>query len=258
MKICVCVKAVPPSSAGLRLDTDTRRLVRRKGGINPPDEYALEEALRLQEEAGSGEVVIVSMSPEHAVEALRHGLAMGADRAVLIADGLLAGSDALATSKVLGRALQRENPDLVLCGWESTDGNGAMLWGAIAERLEFPAVSRVCELRIESGVATARRQMEYGFDVVETALPCLVAISGAINAPRYPSLKAVVASKKKSVEIISVADLGLQSAEVGESGSRTCVVRVSVPPARTRGVLIEDEENAAEQLTELLIANGVI
>jgi electron transfer flavoprotein beta subunit len=258
MKACVCVKEVPPSSVSLRLDPKTGRLVRGKGHLNGPDQHALEEALRLRDEAGGGEVVAISMSPEHAVDTLRHGLAMGVDRGVLITDPELAGSDMLATSKVLARAIERERPDLVLFGWESTDASGAMLWAAIAEHLNLPVLSRVWELSVESGTARARRQMEYGFDVAETPLPAVVALSGAINAPRYPSLKGMVASKKKPVEKLSVADLGLDADAIGESGSRTRVLNVGRPPTRIPGVLIEDEEEAAERLMEFLTQKGVV
>lgn len=258
MKVCVCVKEVPPASVSLRLDPDSGRLARGKGHLNGPDQHALEEALRLRDEADGGEIVAISMSPEHAVDSLRHGLAMGVDRAVMITDPELVGSDLLVTSNVLARAIERENPDLVLFGWEGTDANGAMLWAAVAERLDLPVLSRVWELGVASGTARARRQMEYGFDVAETPLPAVVALSGAINAPRYPSLKGVVASKKTPVERLTVADLGLDAGAVGESGSRTRVLSVGRPPARTPGVLIEGEERAAEQLMELLTEKGVV
>jgi electron transfer flavoprotein beta subunit len=257
MKLCVCVKEVPPSSVSLRLNPENGKLVRGKGRINGPDQHALEEALRLRDE-NEGEVVAVSMAPQHAVEALRHGLAMGADRVVLVTDDGLAGSDALVTSKVLAQALERESPDLVLFGWEGTDSGGAMLWGAVAERLGLPVLSRVWQLQVEAGTARARRQMEYGFDVAEAPLPCVVAISGAINAPRYPSLKGMVASKKKPVEMLSAADLGMGAEELGEAGSRTRVLGVGRPAAREPGMLIEGEERAAEQLMEFLTTRGVI
>jgi electron transfer flavoprotein beta subunit len=258
MKVCVCVKEVPPASVSLRLDPDSDRLVRGKGHINGPDHHALEEALRVRDEAGGGEVVAISMSPEHAVDSLRHGVAMGVDRAVLVTDPELAGSDLVVTSRVLARVLERESPDLTLFGWEGTDANGAMLWAAIAEHLDLPVLSRVWELKVQPGVVRARRQMEYGFDVAEAPMPCVVAISGAINAPRYPSLKGMVASKKKAVERLSVSDLGLDADAVGETGSRTRVLGVGRPPVRTPGVLIEDEEHAAEQLLEFLTGKGVI
>jgi electron transfer flavoprotein beta subunit len=260
MKICVCVKEVPPSSVSLKLDPVSGRLMRSKGRINGPDDYALEEALKVREQAGGGEVVVLSMAPQHATDSLRHGLAMGADRAVLVSDDALAGSDLLATSRVLARALEREQPDLVLFGWEGTDANGAMLWAAVGERLGMAVISRAWQLDVADGRVSARRQMEYGFDVAEAALPTVVAISGAINAPRYPSLKGVVASKKKPVEVVTVADLGLDAAQVGEAGSRTRVLAVGRPPTRTPGILIEEEDaqRAAERVLDYLTTKGVI
>lgn len=258
MKICVCVKEVPPSSVSLRLDPASGRLVRSKGRINAPDDHAIEQALTLVEVSGEGEVVVLSMAPAHAADALRHGLAMGADRAVLVTGDELAGSDLLVTSRVLAAALEREQPDLVLFGWEGTDSNGAMLWAAVAERLGLPTLSRVWQLEVADGTARARRQMEYGFDVAETSLPAVVALSGAINAPRYPSLKGMVASKKKPVETVTAADLGLDGGAVGDTGSGTRVLSVSRPPARTPGLLIEGEEDAAERLLDFLTTQGLI
>jgi electron transfer flavoprotein beta subunit len=258
MKICVCLKEVPPSLVALRLDPDTGRLVRGKGRLNTPDTHALEEALRLRDAVEGTEVVTLTMAPEHATESVRHGLAVGVDRAVLVSDPALAGSDLLVTSRVLAAALEREQPDLVLCGWEGTDGNGAMLWAAVAERLGLPSISRAWELTVAADRVRARRQMEYGFDVAEAPLPCLVAISGAINAPRYPSLKGVVASKRKEVQTLTGAELGLDDGELGERGSGTRVLGVGRPPARTPGVLIEDDEQAPERLVELLAERGLL
>jgi electron transfer flavoprotein beta subunit len=258
VRLCVCVKEVPSSLVSLRLDPDSRRLVRGKGRLNAPDVHALEEALRLRDEAGDGEVVLVSMAPEHAVDALRHGLAMGADRASLIADPALAGSDLVVTARVLAAALERERPDLILFGWESSDSGGAMLWAAVGERLGLPVLSRVWELRTDDGTVWGRRQMEYGFDVVQAALPCAVAISGAINAPRHPSLKGLVASKRTEVDRLSVADLGLAPSDVGETGARTRVLGLRRPPEREHGTMIEDGEHAAEQLIEHLVERGVL
>jgi electron transfer flavoprotein beta subunit len=258
MKICVCVKEVPPSSVALRLDPQSGRLVRSKGRINGPDDHAIEQALQLRDRAGAGEVVVLSMGPAHAVDALRHGVAMGADRAVLVSDDALAGSDLLVTSRVLAAALERERPDLVLFGWEGTDSNGAMLWAAVGERLGLPVLSRVWELSVHDGGVRARRQMEYGFDVAEAPLPVAVALSGAINAPRYPSLKGVVASKRAPVETLTASDLGLEADAVGERGSRTRVLGVGRPPRRAPGLLIEDEADAAERLVEYLAARGIV
>lgn len=257
MKICVCIKEVPPVSVTLRIDPASGRLVRGKGHLNPPDQHAIEEALKLRD-ANGGEVVAISMSPEHAADSVRHGVAMGVDRAVMVTDPALAGSDMLATSRVLARVIDRESADLVLFGWEGTDANGAMLWAAVAERVGMPVLSRVWELSVDDGAARARRQMEYGFDVAEAPLPAVVAISGAINAPRYPSLKNVVASKKKPIEKLTVAELGLDPAEVGSAGARTRVLSIGRPPAREPGMVIEDQGDAAAQLMRYLTEKGVL
>jgi electron transfer flavoprotein beta subunit len=259
MKFCVCIKEVPPSSVALKLDPATGRLVRGKGRLNGPDQYALEEALRLRDErGGDAEVVVVAMAPEHAADALRSGLAAGADRAVLVSDDRLAGSDLLGTSRVLAAALEREQPDLVLFGWEGTDGNGAMLWAAVGERLGLPVLSRVWQLELIGDSARVKRQMEYGLDVAEAPLPAVVAISGAINLPRNPGLKDVVASKKKPVDVVGLDDLGIEPALAGEAGARTRVLSVGRPPAREPGMVIEDQETAAEELLTYLTEKGIV
>lgn len=259
MRICVCVKEVPPTSVALKLDPATGRLARGKGRLNAPDQYALEEALRIRDERADGtEVVAVAMGPAHAEDAVRSTLASGADRAVLVSDERLAGSDMLATSRVLARALEREQPDLVVFGWEGTDGNGAMLWAAVAGRLRMPVLSRVWELSVGDGAARVKRQMEYGIDVAEAPLPAVVAISGAINLPRNPGLKDVVASRKKSVDVVGLDAVGVAAEAVGEAGSRTRVLDIGRPPTREPSLLIEDQESAAEKLLQYLTEKGIV
>jgi len=143
MKIAVCVKQVPDATSVRRLDAATNRLDRSgEGALNATDVNAVEEALRIKESSGEGEVVLVSMGPERAMDALRKALAMGADRAVVVADAALAGSDLLPTSRVLAAALERESPDLILFGQQASDSDGAVLWAAVADRLRLPFVSR--------------------------------------------------------------------------------------------------------------------
>ena len=152
MKFAVCVKAVPDAAAGRRLDPSTKRLDRSgELTISDWDTYPIEEALKLKEAAGDGEVVVVSLGPERALDALRKALAMGADRAVLVTDPSLEGSDLVATAKALAGALERESPDLILFGQQSADGGGACLWAAVADRLRRPYVSQVSELTLADG-----------------------------------------------------------------------------------------------------------
>src|ERR687887_1813035 len=176
MKIAVCVKQVPEGNR--RLDPETKRLDRSgEGALNPFDANAVEEALRLKDAAAGGEVVLVSMGPPKAQDALRKALAMGADRAVLISDEAAAGSDLVATSAVLAAALERENADLVLFGQQSSDADGAVLWAAVAERLRRPYISQVAELTVADGRVRGKRQTEFGYDVIEAPVPAIVAVS---------------------------------------------------------------------------------
>jgi Electron transfer flavoprotein, beta subunit len=139
MKIAVCAKYVPEATAARRIDPSTKRLDRSGDGVlNPFDANAVEEALKLRDATGEGEVVIVSLGPEKALEAMRRALAMGADRVVLVSDGAAAGSDLVATARVLAAALEREEADLVLFGQQANDGDGAVLWAAVADRLQRP------------------------------------------------------------------------------------------------------------------------
>ena len=255
MKIAVCAKYVPEGTAPRRIDPGTRRLDRSgEGMLNPFDVNAVEEALRLKE-ADSGaeaEVVIVSVGPEKALEAMRRALAMGADRVLLVADEAAAGSDLVATSRVLAAALEREGPDLVLFGQQANDADGAVLWAAVAERLQRALISQVAELSLEDGKVRGKRQTEFGYDVIDAPLPAVVAVSDAINEPRYPSLKGIMGAKKKPQETVSLGDLGVPADEAGEGGSRTTVRALDDPPPRGDTVKIEDDGSAAEKIVAFL------
>jgi electron transfer flavoprotein beta subunit len=258
VKIAVCVKEVPDASAPKRIDPQTFRLDRSvPGALNDFDTHALEEALRLNE-SGDGEVVAVLMGPPKAADSLRKALAIGADRSVHIADDALAGSDLVATSKALAKALERESPDLILFGQQSADSDGAVLWAAVADRLRLPVISQAASLEHSEGTAKVKRQTEYGYDVIEAPLPCVVAVSDAINEPRYPSLKGIMGAKKKPQESVALSDLGLDPEDVGEPGSRTEVYAVGEPPARGESRRIEDNGDAAEAILEYLTEKKLV
>jgi electron transfer flavoprotein beta subunit len=259
VKIAVCVKQVPDAIAARRIDPDTKRLDRSgEGALNPFDAHAVEEALRVKEASGEGEVVVVSMGPEKAADALRKALAMGADRAVLVSDESVAGSDLVATSAALAKALERENADLVLFGQQSSDSDGAVLWAAVADRLRRPMISQVAELTVGGGRATGKRQTEFGYDVIAAPLPAVVAVSDAINEPRYPSLKGIMGAKKKPQETLSASDLGLAANTVGEAGSRTEVLAVAPPPAKGDVVKIDDDGSAPDRIVEYLAEKRLV
>jgi len=253
MKIAVCVKQVPDATATRRIDPATNRLDRGgEGALNAFDGNAVEEALRLKDATGEGEVVVVSMGPEKAADALRKALAMGADRAVLVSDDAVAGSDLVATSAVLAKALEREGADLVLFGQQASDSDGAVLWAAVADRLRQPLISQVAELTHDGGRVTGKRQTEFGYDVIAAPLPAVIAVADSINEPRYPSLKGIMGAKKKPQDTLSSGDLGLGADAVGEAGSRTAVLGLNPPPARGDSVKIEDDGSGAEKIADFL------
>jgi electron transfer flavoprotein beta subunit len=253
MKIAVCVKQVP-EAAGKRIDPSTKRLDRSgEGALNPFDANAVEEALRLKDAGGDHEVVVVSLGPDKATDALRKALAMGADRAVLVSDEAAAGSDLVATSRALAAALERENADLVLFGQQAFDSDGAVLWAAVADRLRRPVVSQAAELTVSGETLRIKRQTEFGYDVIEAPLPAVIAVSDAINDPRYPSLKGIMSAKKKPQDVLGAGDLGLDGSELGENGSKTTVVALNAPPPRGESRKIDDEGgNSADQIVEFL------
>ena len=258
MKIAVCVKQVPDATVHKRIDPATKRLDRSgEAALNPTDLNAVEEALRIKEAHG-GEVVLVSLGPEKAVDSLRKALAMGADRAVLVSDEAAAGSDLLGTARALAGALEREGADLVLFGQASGDGDGAVLWAAVADRLRRPVVSQVAALTVEASSVTGKRQTEHGYDLISAPLPAVVAVSDAINEPRYPSLKGIMSAKTKPQENLSLADLGVDAGEAGEAGAKTAVRELRPPPSRGDQVKIEDDGSAAQKILDLVVERKLL
>jgi electron transfer flavoprotein beta subunit len=258
VKIVVCVKEVPDASAPKRIDPQTFRLDRSvPGALNEFDTHALEEGLRVKE-SGEGEVVALLMGPEKAADSLRKALAIGADRAVHLVDETLSGSDLVATSKALAKALERESSDLILFGQQAADSDGAVLWAAVADRLRLPVISQAASLELADSKVKVKRQTEYGYDVIEAPLPAVVAVSDAINEPRYPSLKGIMGAKKKPQDAVSVSDLGLDPREVGAEGSRTEVYGIGDPPARGESRRIEDDGDAAEAIFQYLAEKKLV
>ena len=256
MKIAVCVKHVPEGAS--RIDSATKRLDRsREGALNHFDANAVEEALRLKGD-GDTEVVVISMGPEAAGDSLRKALAMGADRALLVSDEAAAGSDLVATSKVLAKALEREGAELVLFGQQASDADGAVLWAAVAERLHRPVISQAAELSLSGETVHVKRQTEFGYDVIEAPLPAVVAVSDAINEPRYPSLKGIMGAKKKPSETVSLSDLGVDAADAGEAGSKTEVLALGDPPARGDSRKIEGDADAAQAIVDFLAEKRLV
>ena len=258
MKIVVCVKAVPDGGP-MRIDPETLRLDRSGGAaLNAPDRHAVEEAVRLVEAADGAEVVVLSMGSEEALLAVRVALAMGADRALLVSDEGAAGSDLIGTTCVLAAALGRERPDLVLFGQQAADSNGALLWAAVANRLRLPVVSRAVRLEVSEGEARVERRTDQGRETISSPLPCLIAVSTAINEPRVPTFRQLKRAVEKPCERLTLADLGFPREAVGEQGAHTEVLALGAPPARAQARWILDSDDAAEEILEYLVSRRLV
>lgn len=263
MKIVVCVKHVPDIQADRELGPD-RRMVRDGGDgtINELDENALEAAARIAETAddpGAVEVVVVTVGPDDAEDAARRGLQLGADAAVHVLDDAVAGSDVFATATVLAAAIRRiGGVDLVLTGMAGLDGLTSLLPAALADLLELPALTLAADLTVADGEVTVRRDLDHATEVLAAPLPALVSVTDRANEPRYPNFQAIMAARKKPVETWALADLDLDPATVGESGSRTAVLAAAPRPPRTDRVLVTGGEDAGRELAGWLIEQGLV
>ncbi|HEY2552872.1 MAG TPA: electron transfer flavoprotein subunit beta/FixA family protein [Streptosporangiaceae bacterium] len=259
MNIVVCVKQVPDtwSERTLRADDSTLDRDAADALINELDEYAIEEGLRLAEAHG-GEVTILSMGPEKASESIRKALSMGADKAVHLTDSALHGSDALVTSAAIAKVLGRTEFDLVILGSESTDARMGVLAAMLSERLGIPQLSYASKVEIDGSSITINRLADYGYDTVTASLPAVVSVVEKINEPRYPSFKGIMAAKKKPVETLSLADIGIDGGEAGLAASATEVVSFARRPARQTGTIVADEGDGGNQAAEFLAAQKFI
>ena len=259
MNIVVLVKQVPDTYSERKLRAEDGTLDRDAADavINELDDYAIEEGLQLAEKHG-GEVTIVSMGPEKAAEAIRKALSMGADKAVHISDEALRGSDGLVTSAVLAKVLERTGFDLVILGSESTDARMGTLASMLAERLGLPQLSFASKVETDGSAISIHRQADYGYDTVEATLPAVVSVVEKINEPRYPSFKGIMAAKKKPVETLTVADLGLEASQVGLAASPTEVVSFAARPPRAAGVVVTDEGDGGLKAAEFLAVRKFI
>ena len=254
MHFIVCVKQVP-NTANVRVDPETNALVREgvESILNPFDENAIEAALQLKEAAG-GTVTVLTMGPPQAADVLRHGLAMGAEAAVLLSDRAFRGSDTLATAHALAAAVRKLAPyDLVLCGKQAIDGDTAQVGPGLAERLGLPQVTLAAGLEIVDGKLRVRRMLEDRFEVVETRLPAVVTVVKQINEPRLPGMKGVLRARRAEIPTWTAADIEADEAQVGFAGSPTTVVRVFTPTRRADGEMISgDAPVAAERLAAVI------
>jgi electron transfer flavoprotein beta subunit len=253
MNVVVCVKQIPDPASPGKLDPNTKTLIREgKLIMDESDSYGVEMGLQLAEQAGGGEVTLVSMAPNSETSGLRTALAMGAAKAILISDPELAGSDALGTAKVLAAAIKRAQPDLVIAATESTDGYTGTTPVQVAELLGLPSVTFSKKVTVDGSKVHIERQTEAGYDEVEVPLPALITVTAGVVEPRYPSFKGIMAAKGKPVEELKVGDLGLDAGSVGQSGAGQEIVSVQPAEARQSGEIVVDEGDAYEKVVAFL------
>jgi electron transfer flavoprotein beta subunit len=259
MKIVVCVKYVPLATGDRSfLDDSTVDRASVDGVLSELDEYAVEAALQIREAGVDAEVTVLTVGPEQGRTAYLKGLQMGADAAVHVVDDAIHGSDALGTSFVLAKALEHTGFDLVICGMASTDGSMSVVPAMLAERLGVPQVTFASELTVDGGSVKIRRDGDVATETIEAALPAVVSVTDQANEPRYPSFKGIMAAKKKPVQTLSLADLGVGADDVGLGAAWTLVESVTQRPPRTAGTKVTDDGTGADQLVEFLAAGKFI
>ncbi len=252
MKIVVTVKQVPDPNSNLTLEADHSISREKEVVLDPGDECGVEEALQLKEAHG-GEVVLVSMGPERAKDAIRKGLSMGADRGVLITDASLAGADALLTARVLAAAIKTETPDLVICATESYDGSTGMVPPMLAELLDMPQLTFAKKVEASDSSVKVHRQTADGYQVVEASTPALITVTAAIAEPRYASLKGIMAARSKEIKQLALNDLGVEKGESAET-----IEGVSEAETRKAGEVIEDDGSAVDKIVAVLAEAKVL
>jgi len=257
MKIVVCAKFVPDATADRRFRPEDNTVDRAgvDGLLSELDEYAIETALTVKE-SGDAEVTVLTVGPEQAADAVKKGLQMGADAGVHVIDDAIHGSDAVATSLILSKALAKLEADLVVFGMGSTDGSMGVVPAMVSERLGLPAVTLGSEVSVDGQTVRIRRDGDTASDTIEGTLPLVLSVSDQANEPRYPSFKGIMAAKKKPVQIWSLADLEISPDQVGGPGAWTEVVEVTARPPRSAGTIVTDEDGSgAAQLVEFLSTN---
>jgi len=265
MNIVVCVKYVPDATADRHFEEDqTVDRVGVDGLLSELDEYAVEQALQVKEKAGDDtEVTVLTVGPEQATDAIRKGLQMGADKGVHVVDDAIAGSDALATSLVLAKTVEKigsESPvDLVVCGMASTDGSMSVVPAMLAERLGLPQGTFGSEITVEGSSVTIRRDGDTATETIEATAPLVLSVTDQSGEARYPSFKGIMAAKKKPLETWSLADLGVDAGKVGLSAAWSAVEATQARPPRSQGEIVTDEDGSgAKALAEFLASKKFI
>ena len=257
MNVVVCVKQVPDTESVIKIKPDGSEIITDdlKYVMNPYDEFGVEEALKVKEKMG-GTVTILCMGPSRSVETIRTGLAMGADKAVHLDDPSLEGGDSFATATSLAAALKGMEYDLIFCGKQAVDDDSSQVGQMLAEMLGLPHVSLIQKLEIadDKKSATVHSQVEGGMAILDVSLPAVLTTQKGLNEPRYASLPGIMKAKKKPLETKDAAALGLSSDSVGCAGSKTMITKMTPPPQRAAGKVVEGEgpQETVPKLVKLL------
>ncbi len=252
VKIVVTVKQVPDPNSATLLEPDHTLARDREVVLDPGDECGIEEGLQLKEAHG-GEVILVSMGPERAKDAIRKGLSMGADRGVLISDPQLSGADALLTARVLAAAIKPEQPDLVICATESYDGSTGMVPPMLAELLGVPQLTIAKKVEVDGTTVKIHRQTADGYQVVEASTPVLITVTAGIAEPRYASLKGIMAARSKEIKQVGLGELGIERGEPGET-----IEGLADAEARKAGAIVHDDGTAVDRILQVLAEAKVV
>jgi electron transfer flavoprotein beta subunit len=261
MNIVVCVKHVPDATADRKFESDnTVDRVGVDGLLSELDEYAVEQALQLAEKNEGSEVTALCIGPAGAADAVRKALQMGADKGVHVVDDAIAGSDAIATSLVLAEAIKKiGTPDIVLTGMASTDAGTSLVPAALAERLGLPQVTFASVVETQGDQIRAKRDGDAATEVIGATLPVVLSVTDQTGEPRYPSFKGIMAAKKKPLETLALADLGVDAGQVGLSVAWTQVEDTAARPPRTAGEIVKDEDGSgAKALADFLASKKFI
>jgi electron transfer flavoprotein beta subunit len=257
VNVLVCLKQVPDTETQIKIAPDGKSIVTDniKWVMNPYDEYAVEEALRLKEKFG-GEVTIIAVGPKRVTESIKTALAMGADRGILVDDPSAAGSDSLGTATILEAVIRDLTYDIILCGKQGVDDDCGLVGSSLAELLGIPQISVVIKLEVsEDGSAIrAHREVDGGTLVIESPLPVLITAQKGLNEPRYASLPGIMKAKKKPLDIKTLADLGLDASEVGQDAAKVKITQITPPEERKAAKIVEGEtpQEKAANLARLL------
>lgn len=257
MKIIVCIKQVPDTATKIAIKEGSKEINTEQVQfvLNPYDEFAVEEALRIKERKEGTEITIITIGQEKAKEAVKTALAMGADRARYIQDDKIDGSDNYVIASILAKAIEDMEHDLILCGKQAVDDDSFFVGQALAEMLGIPHMSVITKLDFSEDykTATVKRQVEGGSEIVEVPLPALFTCQKDLNTPRLPSMKGIMSVKKKEIIKLDLAGVGLEGDQVGEKGSLLKTISLSLPPQRAGGKVLDgSDEETSKELVRLL------